>query len=293
MLIAVLGSAANWHLDDLRRAARDEHEIVPVSYEQLYSHVTAEQIVVGSGRRSLSEVDAVLVRTMPLGSLEQVIFRMDALAQLAATGVRVVNSPRSVEVAIDKYLATTRLRDAGLLVPETITCQTAVQAELAFDQLGGDVVVKPIFGGEGRGISRVADVEDARRMFQQLEQAGSVLYLQKFIPHEGYDYRLLVIGDRILGMRRRNPHDWRTNISRGAVGEPLEVTPELSELAIRAARAVGAEFAGVDLLPCADGQLYALEVNAVPGWRAITKTTGIDVAKLAIGCLSEGTSPTS
>ena len=282
MLFAVLGPAANWHLDDLRRAAASEHEIVSLSYGQLFSHIADGSIAVQSGPYRLTECAAVLVRTMPPGSLEQVVLRMDALAQLAAAGVRVVNSPRSVEVAIDKYLATARLLQAGLPVPKTFTGQTAEQALAAFEELGGDVVVKPIFGGEGRGICRVSEQAIARRIFQDLEQAGSAIYLQQFIPHEGCDYRLMVIGDHILGMRRCNPNDWRTNISRGATAEPLEVTAELAEIAHRAARAVGAEIAGVDLLPGRDGELYALEVNAVPGWRAISQVTRVDVAKLVL-----------
>jgi tetrahydromethanopterin:alpha-L-glutamate ligase len=83
-------------------------------------------------------------------------------------------------------------------------------------------------------------------------------------------------------MRRRNPLDWRTNISRGARAEPLEVTAELAELAHRAAAAVGAPLAGVDLLPGRDGQLYAIEVNAVPGWKALGRSLGIDVAALVL-----------
>jgi glutathione synthase/RimK-type ligase-like ATP-grasp enzyme len=79
-------------------------------------------------------------------------------------------------------------------------------------------------------------------------------------------------------MRRINPDDWRTNISRGARAEPLEVTVELAGLARCAAAAVGATVAGVDLLPGRDGRLYALEVNAVPGWRALAAATGVDVA---------------
>jgi RimK family alpha-L-glutamate ligase len=280
MHIAVLGSASSWYVDDLRRAAGDRHEIVPVAYQELGSRVDAQGISVNSSRqRKLSDFAAVLVRSMPPGSLEQVVFRMDALANLAAAGVRVVNPPRAIEVAVDKYLATTRLHDAGLLVPPTVVCQTAEQALVAFGDLGGDVVVKPLFGSEGRGITRVTDEAVALRVFRSLEQIGSALYLQQFVPHEGCDWRLLVLGDEVLGMQRRHPHDWRTNISRGAVGEPLQVTAERADLAQRAARAVGATLAGVDLLPGKDGQLYAIEVNAVPGWRALAEVTGVDVAE--------------
>jgi glutathione synthase/RimK-type ligase-like ATP-grasp enzyme len=108
---------------------------------------------------------------------------------------------------------------------------------------------------------------------------GAVLYLQEFIPHDGCDLRVLVVGRRMWAMRRRNPLDWRTNVSRGAPAEPVELTPELADLARRAADAIGAPLAGVDLLPGRDGQLYAIEVNAVPGWRALARTLHVDVAR--------------
>ena len=199
-----------------------------------------------------------------------------------APGQLVINPPRAMEVAVDKYLATAKLQRAGLTIPRTLVCQTVDDAMAAFQTLGGDVVVKPLFGSEGRGITRVSDAALALRAFKMLAQLGAVLYLQEFIPHEGYDLRLLVVGEQVLGMRRRNPHDWRTNISQGAIAEPLEPTRELIDLARRAADAVGASVAGVDILPGRDGQLYTIEVNAVPGWKALARALDIDVAALIL-----------
>jgi ribosomal protein S6--L-glutamate ligase len=278
MHFAVLAARDSWYLADLVRASGRRHEITPVSYKTIVSDVYGGELSIRSGRTDLRRCDGLLIRSMPPGSLEQVVFRMDALARLEAAGMRVVNPPKAIEVAVDKYLATARLQAAGMLVPRTIVCQTADQALAAFETLGGDVVVKPLFGGEGRGLTRVTDPAVARRVFMALEQLGSVLYVQKFIPHDGVDWRLLVIGDQVLGMKRINPEDWRTNISLGGRAAPLEVTAELVQLARRAADAVGASVAGVDLLPARDGRLYALEVNAVPGWRALAKITNVDVA---------------
>ena len=288
MDIAVLAARDSWYFRDLARAAGERHRLTAISYKSLGSHVAAANLSIDSGGgRSLNSLDAVLVRSMPPGSLEQVVFRMDALAQLESSGVRVINPARAIEAAVDKYLATAKLQAAELLVPPTIVCQTAADGLAAFETLGGDVVVKPLFGGEGRGITRVNDVAIARRVFMSLEQIGSVLYLQKFIPHDGVDWRLLVIGDDVLGMKRINPDDWRTNISLGARPAPLEVTVELAQLARCGAAAVGATVAGVDLLPGRDGRLYAIEVNAVPGWRALGEITGVDVAERVlrvVGC---------
>jgi RimK family alpha-L-glutamate ligase len=283
MDIAILAARDSWYFRDLARAAGSRHRLTSISYKSLGSQVTGANLSIDGGGLSLNSLDGVLVRSMPPGSLEHVVFRMDALARLEAAGVRVVNPARAIEAAVDKYLATAKLQAAGLLVPPTIVCQTAADGLAAFETLGGDVVVKPLFGGEGRGITRVSDVAIARRVFVSLEQIGAVLYLQQFVPHDGVDWRLLVIGDEVLGMKRINPDDWRTNISLGARPAPLEVTVELAQLARRAAAAVGATVAGVDLLPARDGRLYAIEVNAVPGWRALGEVTGVDVAERVLG----------
>ncbi len=282
MKLAVLGSLESWYLKDLQRAAGDRHLVTPVTFSQLRSTLHSGKATAASGESDLGDAEAVLVRTMPPGSLEQVVLRMNVLAQLEAAGTRVINPPRSLEIAVDKYLATARLQAAGLHIPKTIACQTADDAMVAFEQLGSDAVLKPIFGAEGRGITRLTDEALALRAFKMLEQLGAVIYLQEFIEHEGCDLRLLQIGERIFGMRRCNSHDWRTNVSRGAETTPLEVTPELEDLARKAAAAVGAPLAGVDLLPGRDGTLYAIEVNAVPGWKALARTLEVDVAQLVL-----------
>ncbi len=229
---------------------------------------------------TLSGFDAILVRTMPPGSLEQVIFRMDVLHRLQANGIQVLNPPRAIEICVDKYLATARLEAAGLLVPETIVCQDADAAVVAFSMLGGDVVVKPIFGSEGRGMIRVSDPEMAWRSFRALERLQSVLYLQRFVAHPGWDLRVFVLGGRVMAaMRRQSTADWRTNISQGGSASVVQLTSHQKELALRAAQAVEAQVAGVDLLPGPHGEWYVLEVNAVPGWRTLAPVTGVDVAQ--------------
>src|SRR5207249_6795759 len=131
----------------------------------------------------LTEFNAVIIRTMPPGSLEQVVYRMDVLARLEGAGVVVLNSAKSVECAVDKYLTTARLEAAGLPVPATVVCENSEDALAAFERLGSDVVVKPIFGSEGRGILRVSDPDLALRTFRTLERLQAVLYLQQFVDH--------------------------------------------------------------------------------------------------------------
>jgi len=286
--IAVLGTPGSWYFRDLTRAAaaRGDCKLTAVPFTTLQASAGMNALaspVSCPTTGDLSAFDAMIVRTMPPGSLEQVVFRMNALARLEAAGLTVINPPRSLEIAVDKYLTLALLEQAGLLTPHTIVCQCVDEAMAAFSLLGGDIVLKPLFGGEGRGVTRINDEAIALRVFKTLAPLGAVLYLQKFIPHDGCDYRLLVVGDQVHGVRRCNPHDWRTNVSRGATAAPLEVTAELCEIALAATTATGVALAGVDVLPARDGRLFVLEVNAVPGWKAATNALQIDIASQVLG----------
>ena len=282
MRLAVLTSSESWYFQDICRAASPADEIIAVPFSRLTSSIEAPKLSVTTNEWNLSQFDAILVRTMPPGSLEQVVLRMDLLGALENQGCPVVNSPKSLEVAVDKYLASLQLMAAGLRVPRTVVCQSWDEAMRAFRQLGGDVVVKPLFGGEGRGIARLSDEALAERAFKMLSQLNSVIYLQEFLPHEGFDLRLFVVGSQVLGMKRVNADDWRTNVALGAKSETLEVTDELGDIARRSAASVGASVAGVDVLPARDGKLYVLEVNAVPGWKSLAKTVNTDVGALVL-----------
>lgn len=279
MHIAILCTANSWYLRDLERASAGRHQLTPLAFRDLAAELTPSGPRFTAGQLDLHAVDALLVRTMPPASLEQVVMRMDVLGRLEAAGKVVLNSARAVEAAVDKYLASAKLQAAGLLTPPTVVCQSVDAALAAFERLGGDVVVKPLFGGEGRGIARINDEAIAQRTFNLLAGLGAVLYVQQFIPHDGYDVRVLSIGEKMWAMRRRNPLDWRTNVSRGAIAEQAELLPEWAELARRAAAAIGAEIAGVDLLPARDGRTYAIEVNAVPGWQALSRVLEVDIAR--------------
>jgi RimK family alpha-L-glutamate ligase len=299
--LGVLGSSEGWYLRDLQRAAALSGWSCPITVEALsfaslsVAWTGGSTIRMGHGLEGDKEPDsprmqhdALLVRTMPLGSLEQTIFRMNALHVAQANGTRVINSPRSLEIAIDKWLTVAHLWQAGFEVPRTVGCQSRDEAMRAWrEDFEGDCVVKPIFGGEGRGIVRITDADIAWRVFSALENVQAVLYLQEFLPSLGYDLRLLVIDDAVLCVRRENPSDWRTNVGRG--GRAVEHSPsfEQVDLAFRASRAMGTWMAGIDVLPTRDGRNVLLEVNAVPGWRATAAALQWDVARLILERLVE------
>ena len=225
---------------------------------------------------SLEGCDAVIVRGIPRGSLEQVIFRVDALHALVARGVTVVNSPSAIERTIDKFLASALLARAAVPTPRTIACERADDALEAFDELGGDVVVKPLFGSMGAGMTRVDDRDVAYRVFHALELERAVYYLQEALPADR-DLRAFVVGGRVVAAVERVGPGWRKNVARGARAQPAELTAEQERRCVAAAEALGADYAGVDLL----GD-YVLELNGIPGWHGLQKATGTDVAAAVV-----------
>ena len=277
MHAVILASRQGWHTRELTRAlvARG-HAGAIVPYEGLTASVGGRSGL-RSGAAELDRADAVFARIIPSGSLEQIIFRVDALHRLEERGVRVMNSPRAIERTVDKFWTSCLLEQCGIPTPDTVVCESPEEAMAAFRDLG-DVIVKPLFGSMGLGMVRVADEEMAYRVFRTVETIRGVYYLQRTVDHEGRDYRVFVVGGRVLGAIERRADGWRTNISRGGEAVAAKLPDPWAALAIRAAAAVGAEYAGVDLLPARDGTLYVLEVNGIPGWRGLQEATGIDVA---------------
>ena len=226
----------------------------------------------------IDSCDAVIVRGIPRGSLEQVIFRVDALHALQARGVTCVNGPRALERTIDKFLASALLARAGVSTPRTVACERLDDALEAFEELGGDVIVKPLFGSMGAGMTRVDDADVAYRVFHALELERAVYLLQETLPHDGRDVRALVVGGRVLAAIERVGSGWRANLARGARAQATQLSPDQERMCLQAAEVLGVDYAGVDVLRAADGRDYVLELNGIPGWRGLQETTGADVA---------------
>jgi len=285
----VLGASGSWHSRGLLAALADRgHDVVAIPATRLRSETDehGEVRVLGPEGTVLDELDLLVIRGLPRGSLEQVIFRMDALHVLADKGVRCVNGPRAIERTIDKSWAGALLGGAGLPTPATVACERYEDAIEAFDRLGGDVVVKPLFGAMGNGIVRVDDRDVAHRVFRALELERAVYVVQRTIAPAGRrDLRALVVGGEIAGAMERVTDTWRANIARGARPRPVVLDERERGLALAAAAIVEADLAGVDLLVSPDGEIHVLEVNGIPGWQALQSVCDDDLtARVVAGC---------
>ena len=286
MRVAILGQKGNWHTSVLQAALARRGIAAPCSPITLVTArvtgrprlVTVSPQATPDASEPLEDHDIVFARGIPGGSLEQIIFRVDALHRLENAGVRVINSPLAIERTVDKYYTSTLLEDAGLPTPRTVVTEQLDQALAAFHELGGDVVIKPLFGSEGRGMVRVSDPDTAYRALRALELGRYVYYLQEFVPHGCEDIRVFVVGQQVVAAMVRQGQTWKTNIAQGAKAVPLSPDDALCALACQAARAVGADYAGIDILVTESGRYTVIEVNGIPGWQGLQEVTLVDIA---------------
>lgn len=226
---------------------------------------------------------AVFVRLIPAGTTEQITMRLGFLHAARSAGVEVVNDARAIEVCVDKSMTTFRLAQAGLPTPWTHVGERRDAAQAAFDALGRDAVLKPLFGAQGKGLVRLRPGE----RLPDPEAVGGVYYLQEFVASRGsretggaHDWRVFVLDGRPIAAMIRRSAGWITNIFQGAEGEAADIGGEAASLAVRSAQAVGAAYAGVDLIEDEDGRFLVLEVNSMPAWKGLQEATGVDVASL-------------
>lgn len=221
--------------------------------------------------------DGVFVRAISKGSLEAITLRLGILHALAASGTRVWNEARVIERCVDKSTATFLFQRAGLPVPAT---RAAEGRNAALGYAGGrlPLVSKPLFGSQGNGVKKVDALDD----LPAEEEVGGVYYLQQYLrapeQDEFSDWRVFVSGGRILGCMVRQGSSWITNVHQGAQPRAGDLSDEVRDLALAAAAAVGADYAGVDLIHDRNGHMKVLEINSNPAWKGLQSICEVDIA---------------
>lgn len=278
--IAIVTDARGWHEARLRKAfAQRGAETELVSLTQC-------RFAFGSGDGPElpnfpgALPDGVFVRNIPGGSFEQVTFRLDTLHALQQCGVLVYNDARSIERTVDKAMTSFRLARAGVATTDTWVCESDQEARKVMRQemaSGYKVVLKPLFGSRGKGLRLLEAPED----LPPTGDCNGVYYLQRYIPtleSSGRDWRVMVVGGRAVGAMERRSTGWVTNRAQGAECFPADVSGDIGRLAERATRAVGARYAGVDVIRHRDGHCAVLEVNGIPAWKGLQHVCSVDIA---------------
>jgi RimK family alpha-L-glutamate ligase len=222
--------------------------------------------------------DAVMVRSIAAGSFEAITRRLGILHALERLGVPVWNSAKAIERCVDKSMTTFLLSGSGLPTPRTFTVEGLDAAKRICTQETVPLVLKPLFGAQGRGIRLVRTVAD----LPPPDEVAETYYLQHYVPREGppfRDYRVFVCAGRAIALMRRRSSEWISNVNQGGAPESCddEASGELERLSVAAAHAVGADFAGIDLVRGEGGRLYVLEVNSMPAWSGLQSVVKVNI----------------
>ena len=203
-----------------------------------------------------------------------------ALSVLEAWGIPTVNTFEVADVCGNKLLTTNRLVRDGVPSPRTRLAFTPESALAAVEELGYPAVLKPLVGSWGRLISRVNDRDAAESILEHKDVLGtymhSIYYIQEYVQKPGRDIRAFVVGDECIGAIYRYSDHWITNTARGGRATKCEVTPELNDLCVRAAKAVGGGVVAIDVLEAPEG-LLVNEVNYTMEFRNSIDTTGVNI----------------
>jgi RimK family alpha-L-glutamate ligase len=289
--VAIMTDEVGWHTRQLQAALRERGAVGRcVDLEDCRIDTTAAWhglVIPGFGTEL---PDAVLVRGIAGGSFEQVTKRLGVLHALRELGVAVYNDARAIERSVDKSMTSLLLHAAGVPTPPTWAMESAAQAQrlvMRESAAGRALVLKPLFGSQGKGLQLVGRVDGVHRPLPGLKGAyGSLAYLQRFIApvaSPGFDWRVLVIGGRAVTAMKRVSAHWVHNVKQGACCEPAALTGALAELAEAAARTLQMDYAGVDILPEGSlDQLRVLEVNGVAAWQGLQRVTPFSIARAIV-----------
>ncbi|MGB8855903.1 MAG: RimK family alpha-L-glutamate ligase [Burkholderiales bacterium] len=283
--IAIITDEAGWHGTQLRRAFKargfDSSYVSLKNCRVDFDHPLHGLGIDGFGKNL---PDGVFVRGISGGSFEQVTFRLDILHTLQELGVPVYNDAGAIERSVDKARTSLRLKQAGVDTPATWVMEDLCAARTLLmreSARGNELVMKPLFGSQGSGLVRLGagmDMPDS-------PEYNQLYYFQRYIDSgEGkwHDWRVLIVGDQVQAAMVRRGTSWINNVAQGARCESAVPDEEIVRLARKAVRAVGMDYAGVDIMRDVSGKAYVIEVNSIPAWRGLQSVTTPGIAQILV-----------
>lgn len=226
--------------------------------------------------------DALIIRGLNFSG--ETDFQFEVFEQLHRSGLIIINSPASLQIAESKFLTGYILQENGFRVPESLITQR-LNSSFEFLQMYEDIIAKPLYGFQGYGVIRIKQSEaDIERRIERLLKEFKCICMQRYIPNPGRDIRSFVVGDKVVASiyRYAKVGRWKTNIRAGASPKACKLTKEQRDMSIQASRCLGLDYTGVDIIEGPDGD-YLLEVNGAPAWGGIMEATGRNVAEDIVG----------
>ena len=264
------------------------HEVTSGSIMDVSSEISNEASRFWLGRNEITDLDVCFVRSFGPGTCEQLTRRISMIEHMEFSGIRVVNPTYSFRRARDKYSTQYALAGAGLPIATTYTTESMERAYRRSREMGVSVY-KPILSSMGKGSLRFDDPEIAYNAWKMLSRVGMPLIVQEYLENPGRDLRVFVVGSEVVATAYKygGPGEWKTNVAQGGKMVEEPVPEEVLDLGVRAAKALGLDYSGVDIMETPRGPVV-LEANGSPGWQALKAVTGVDIAEKIVLHATEG-----
>lgn len=279
MKIAILSRSP--HLYSTKRlveAARERgHEVTVIDTLRCYMNIDSNQPSIHYQGKELAPFDAVIPR---IGA-SVTFYGTAVLRQFETMGVYVLNDSVAISRSRDKLRCLQLLARKGIGLPITGFAHSLDDTQDLLKMVGGSpVIIKLLEGTQGMGVVLAESAQAAHSVIEAFNGLKANILVQEFIKEaSSSDIRCFVVGDRVVAAMKRQAKagEFRSNIHRGGSSSPIKITPEERKIAVRAAKVVGLNIAGVDVLRTHHGPVV-LEVNSSPGLQGIEGTTHLDVA---------------
>ncbi|MBD3422384.1 MAG: 30S ribosomal protein S6--L-glutamate ligase [Chitinivibrionales bacterium] len=292
MKIAVLSRSSRLYstgrlVEAVQRRGYEAEVINPL---KCYMNINSQEPRIHYMGRAVSDVDAVIPRV----GASITFFGTAVVRQFEMMGVYSINESVALTRARDKLRSLQLLARKGIGMPITGFAHATQFTDDLIAMVGGPpLVVKLLEGTQGVGVVLTETRKAADSVIQAFRGLKTNLLVQEFIKEaSGEDIRCLVVGDRVVAsmMRKAKEGEFRSNLHRGGTASPISITPEERATAVKAARIIGLNVAGVDLMRSARGPVV-LEVNSSPGLEGVEKATGKDIAGAIVQFIEKNAKP--
>ncbi len=288
MKIGVLSTNRNLYSTKRLIEAGEErgHVMRIINHKRCYMNITSHNPGVHYRGEPIVGLDAIIPRIGASVSF----YGTAVVRQFEMMGVYSVNESVAITRSRDKLRALQLLSRKGIGMPVTGFANSPDDTEDLLDFVGGaPVVIKLLEGTQGVGVVLAETAKAAESVIEAFRGLNADFMVQEFIKEAGgSDIRCFVIGDKVVASMKRTGKEgeFRSNLHRGGTAEVIKITPEERSTAVRSARVMGLNVAGVDLLRSNHGPVV-MEVNSSPGLEGIEKATGKDVAGMIIAFIEK------
>ena len=283
----ILTEKEGWHFQQLKLSlTRKNHLVQSACLSDFSISLNKNKVILKICGEEIPKVDNILVRFIPGGTLEEIVFYLNILKILESMNIRVINDAGSIERTVDKLYTSYLLNQNNINTPKTFVMRGSESSSRFIKNYNFDslLIYKPLFGSQGDNIRLIRGSDD----FNKLDNATNIYYFQEYLENiPNYDYRVLVINnkdDTNVFYMTRHGETFINNVSKGATCTREELDDEVIEMAIRSSRLLNINFCGVDIIRYKN-KYYVIEVNSIPAWKGLQEVESKQISDYIINLL--------